>query len=52
MSFLYRLSKQLYQRDDSNITMEGLDGRISVLDKRMEAMGLSLSTDIDEPATP
>lgn len=45
MNFLYRGSKQLYQLDDNTITMESLDSRISVLDKRMEAAGLRLSTD-------
>jgi hypothetical protein len=50
MNFLYRGSKQLYQLDDNTITMEGLDSRISVLDKRMQAAGLSVSTDSYEPA--
>ena len=50
MSFMYRGSKQLYQLDDNTITMEGLLGKIRVLDKRMEAAGLSLSTESYYPA--
>jgi len=50
MNFLYRGSKQLYELDDNTITMEGLDSRISVLGKRMETAGLSLSTDTYKPA--
>ena len=50
INFLYRGSKQLYELDDNTITMEGLDSRISILDKRMEAEGLSLSTDLYETA--
>lgn len=50
MNFLYRGSKQLYELDDNTITMEGLDSRIRVLDKRMAAAGLSLSTNAYEPA--
>jgi hypothetical protein len=50
MNFLYRGSKQLYQLDDNTITMEGLLGKIRVLDKRMEAAGLSLSTESYYPA--
>ncbi len=45
MNFMYRGSKQLYQLDDNTITMGGLLSKIRVLDKRMEAAGLSLSTD-------
>ena len=45
MNFMYRGSKQLYELDDNTITMGGLLSKISVLDKRMEAAGLSLSTD-------
>lgn len=50
MNFMYRGSKQLYQLDDNTITMEGLLGKIRVLDKRMEAAGLSLSTESYYPA--
>jgi uncharacterized membrane protein YcjF (UPF0283 family) len=50
MNFMYRGSKQLYELDDNTITMGALDTRISVLDERMQAAGLSLSTDSYEPA--
>jgi hypothetical protein len=50
MNFMYRGSKQLYELDDNTITMGALDTRVSVLDKRMQAAGLSLSTDSYEPA--
>ncbi len=43
-------SKQLYQLDDNTITMVGLPGKIRLLDKCMEASGLSLSTDSYDPA--
>jgi hypothetical protein len=45
MNFMYRGSKQLYELDDNTITMEALLSKIRVLDKRMEAAGLSLSTE-------
>ena len=45
MNFMYRGSKQLYELDDNTITMGGLLSKIRVLDKLMEAAGLSLSTD-------
>ena len=45
MNFMYRGSKQLYELDDNTITMGDLLSKIRVLDKRMEAAGLSLSTD-------
>lgn len=50
LNFQYRGSKQLYELDDNTITMEGLLSRMRVLDKKMEAAGLSLSTDLYEPA--
>ena len=50
MNFMYRGSKQLYQLDDNTITMASLLGKIRLLDKRMEASGLSLSTDSYDPA--
>jgi len=49
MNFMYRGSRQLYKLDDNTITMEGLLAKIRVLDERMEAAGLSLSTDSYEP---
>jgi len=50
MNFMYRGSKQLYELYDNTITMEGLLSKIRLLDKRMEAAGLDLSTDSYEPA--
>jgi hypothetical protein len=50
MNYLYRGSKQLYLLDDNTITMEDLVIKIQVLDSRMEAAGLSLSTDSYDPA--
>jgi hypothetical protein len=50
MNFMYRGSKQLYELDDNTITMTGLNSKIKLLDKRMQAAGLSLSTDSYEPA--
>lgn len=50
LNFQYRGSKQLYELDDNTITMEGLVSKIRLLDKRMEAAGLSLSTDLYKPA--
>ena len=49
LNFMYRGSKQLYELDDNTITMEGLVGKIRVLDQRMEEAGLSLSTDKYDP---
>jgi len=45
MNFMYRGSKQLYELDDNTITMEALLSKIRILDKRMEAAGLSLTTE-------
>ena len=45
MNFMYRGSKQLYELDDNTITMDALLSKIRILDKRMEAAGLSLSTE-------
>ncbi|MDT8282534.1 MAG: DUF3087 family protein [Gammaproteobacteria bacterium] len=50
MRFMYRGSKQLYELDDNTITMEGLNNKIKLLDKRMAAAGLDLSTDSYRPA--
>ena len=49
MNFLYHGSKQLYELDDNTITMEDLLIKIKLLDIRMEAAGLSLSTDSFDP---
>ncbi len=45
MNYLYRGSKQLYLLDDNTITMEDLAINIQTLDRRMEAAGMSISTD-------
>jgi hypothetical protein len=50
MNFMYRGSKQLYDLDDNTITMGGLVSKIRLLDERMQAAGLSLSTDSYDPA--
>lgn len=50
MNFMYRGSKQLYELDDNTITMDDLMRKIQVLDERMDAAGLSLSTDFYKPA--
>jgi len=50
MNYLYRGSKQLYLLDDNTITMEDLAVKIQVLASRMEAAGLSLSTDLYDPS--
>ena len=50
MNFMYRGSKQLYELDDNTITMGGLLSKIRLLEKRMEAAGLDLSTDSYNPA--
>ena len=50
MNYLYRGSKQLYLLDDNTITMEDLAVKIQVLGSRMEAAGLSLSTDSYDPS--
>jgi len=50
MNYLYRGSKQLYLLDDNTITMEDLAVKIQVLGSRMEAAGLSLSTDLYDPS--
>ncbi len=49
MNFMYRGSKQLYELDDNTITMGALISKIRVLDQRLEAAGLSLSTDSYNP---
>lgn len=50
MNFLYRGSKQLYQLDDNTITMEELHIKIEILEQRMQEAGVSLSTDLYNPA--
>lgn len=49
MNFMYLGSKQLYQLDDNTITMGSLLGKIRLLDERIEAAGLDLSTDSYNP---
>ena len=49
MNFMLHGSKQLYELDDNTITMEDLLIKIQVHDKRMEAAGLSSSTDEFNP---
>ena len=50
MNYMYRGSKQLYELDDNTITMDDLLIKIQILEKRMQAAGLSLSTDSYNPA--
>ena len=50
MNFMLHGSKQLYELDDNTITMDDLLIKIQVHDERMEAAGLSLSTDSYNPA--
>lgn len=49
-NFMLHGSKQLYELDDNTITMEELLRKIQVHDERMEAAGLSSSTDSYNPA--
>jgi len=49
MNFMHRGSKQLYELDDNTITISDLLRKIHVLDERMEAAGLSLSTELFDP---
>ena len=50
MNFMLQGSKQLYELDDNTITMEDLLKKIQVHDERMQAAGLSSSTDSYNPA--
>ncbi len=50
LNYMYKGSKQLYELDDNTITMNTLNSKIRALDKKMEAAGISLSTDSYEPA--
>ena len=50
INYLYRGSKQLYLLDDNTITMEDLAIKMQAHDTRMEAAGLSLSTDAYDPS--
>ena len=49
LNFMHRGSKQLYELDDNTITMDDLLRKIQILDERMEAAGLSLSTELFDP---
>lgn len=50
MNFMLYGSKQLYELDDNTITMEDLLKKIQIHDERMQAAGLSSSTDSYNPA--
>ena len=50
LNFQYRGSKQLYELDDNTITIDSLLSRIKVLERRMQAAGLSTSTDAYQPS--
>jgi hypothetical protein len=50
MNFMLQGSKQLYELDDNTITMDDLLIKKQVHDERMEAAGLSSSTDEYDPA--
>lgn len=50
LNFQLRGSKQLYELDDNTITMEDLRTRMLVNDRRLEAAGLSQSTEAYDPA--
>lgn len=50
MNFMLYGSKQLYELDDNTITMEDLLRKIQVHNERMQAAGLSSSTDSYDPA--
>ena len=50
MNFMLHGSKQLYELDDNTITMEDLLRKIQVHDERLQAAGLSSSTDAYNPA--
>ena len=50
MNFMFHASKQLYELDDNTITMDDLLIKMQVHDQRMEAAGLSSSTDEYNPA--
>ena len=50
MNFMYCGSKQLYELDDNTLTMEELLSKALTHEKRMQAAGLSLSTDAYNPA--
>ena len=49
MNFFYRGSKQLYELDDNTITMDTLGIKLRALEKRMEGLGMSTSTDAYHP---
>lgn len=45
MNFMYRGSKQLYELDDNTITMDTLLPKLLAHEQKMQAAGLSTSTD-------
>ena len=49
MNFMLHGSKQLYELDNNTITMEELLRKIQIHDERMQATGLSSSTDSYNP---
>lgn len=49
MNFFYRGSKQLYELDDNTITMDSLETRIRVLERKAGEAGLTLSVDTFRP---
>lgn len=50
LNFQYRGSKQLYELDDNDITLDTLGLKIAGNDALLEAAGLSNSTDLYEPS--
>lgn len=50
MNFMLHGSKQLYELDDNTLTMEDLLRKIQLHDERLQAAGLSSSTDAYNPA--
>lgn len=49
LNFQYRGSKQLYELDDNNITLDTLNLKIAGNDALLNSAGLSNSTDLFEP---
>ena len=45
MNFNLKASKQLYELDDNDLTMDELNGKIKNLDDKLVKLGLSISTD-------
>lgn len=50
MNYFYRGSKQLYELDDNTITMDDVNLNIQLLEKKMQALDLSSSTDTYDPS--